>query len=305
MRAMSAMRSMPAAVSTAVGPAWRGPDREVEVLAVFPRAIYAIAGDDLLVVATADGIHQPNGAVVRPTSLERPFAGVRAGQHGRVGDHRLTVEALQVTVARWWEPTPRLAPFDPSVLADRAAIAAVRVRSVAGELPAMLRRPLTAVVAGLAAADPDIAFDAAIRLVGAGPGLTPAGDDLMAGVVSGTLLLASGRSGSGRSGSGRVSTAAAALGARIAAAAPGRTTTISAALLQHAARAEVAVPAARFLHALTGRVDIVTATDGLLAVGSTSGRDLAVGMLAAVTLVLDDASTVGDDRSIVHLTEAC
>ena len=313
MRAMRALTPLPAAVSTAMAPLWRGPDREVVVLAVFPRAVYATVGDDLLAIVTADGIGQPNAAVVRPNSVQRPFAGVRAGHRGRVGGHRLTVGELQVTVARWWEPRPRLAPFDPAALTDGAAIAAARVRSIAGETPTVLRRPLADVVAGLGAADPDVAFQAALRLLGCGPGLTPAGDDVLAGVVSGTLLLAPGGSGSGGSGSGGVGTAAAALGARIAAAAPGCTTTISAALLHHAARAEVALPAARFIHALTGRGEVSAATDELLAVGSTSGRDLAVGVLAAASLVVDDTSTVVDDTSTVRedgattvpLREAC
>jgi hypothetical protein len=72
----------------------------------------------------------------------------------------------------------------------------------------------------------------------------------------------------------------------VADAAPAATTALSASLLRHAAASEVAAPAAAVLAALTGSGAVVPALDRLLDVGSTSGRDLALGLLAAADLVL-------------------
>lgn len=94
-------------------------------------------------------------------------------------------------------------------------------------------------------------------LAGRGPGLTPAGDDVLAGYVAG-LVLFHGRSAEAQQ-----------LAARVAP----RTTALSATLLGHAARGELPEPA----HALLERGDVVP----LLAWGRSSGRCLALGLALA------------------------
>jgi hypothetical protein len=47
----------------------------------------------------------------------------------------------------------------------------------------------------------------------------------------------------------------------------------------------VAAPAAAVLHALTGRRQLGPALDELLAIGATSGRDLALGLVTGADLV--------------------
>jgi hypothetical protein len=105
-----------------------------------------------------------------------------------------------------------------------------------------------------------------LRLLGRGPGLTPLGDDMLAGVL--VTLGALGAPAFGR------------LGAAVRALAPGRTTLVSAALLRHAVRGEC-VPELAAL--LTGDPGGAAGT-ALLRVGATSGTGLAAGVLAAARL---------------------
>jgi hypothetical protein len=99
-----------------------------------------------------------------------------------------------------------------------------------------------------------------LRLLGRGPGLTPLGDDLLAGLLV-TLSAC---------GSAAFEPAAAAVRAH----APARTTFVSAALLHHAARGECVPELAAFLDG--GPVE------ALLRVGDTSGAGLAHGVLAGL-----------------------
>jgi hypothetical protein len=102
-------------------------------------------------------------------------------------------------------------------------------------------------------------------LAGWGPGLTPAGDDLIAGYVAGLVLL-----------HGRRSRAA-----WIAELAAARTTALSATLLRHAARGEVPEPVHTLLATGSPR--------DLLAFGHSSGRWWLRGMVSAGLLVDEPA----------------
>jgi hypothetical protein len=94
-------------------------------------------------------------------------------------------------------------------------------------------------------------------LAGRGPGLTPAGDDTLAGYLAG-LVLFHGRSAEAHE-----------LATRVAS----RTTALSATLIRHAARGELPEPA----HALLERGDV----GPLLRWGRSSGRCLALGLAIA------------------------
>ena len=94
-------------------------------------------------------------------------------------------------------------------------------------------------------------------LVGAGPGLTPAGDDVLAGYVAGLVFFR--RQG--------------ARARRIADVAARRTTALSASLLRHASRGELPEPA----HAFLEEGD----SGPLCAFGHTSGRSLMYGLALA------------------------
>ena len=95
-----------------------------------------------------------------------------------------------------------------------------------------------------------------LRLAGRGDGLTPAGDDLLAGYAA-ALVLFGGRRGEAEA---------------IAEVAAPRTTALSATLLRHAARGELPEPA----HALLERGD----PEPLLRFGHSSGRCILKGLAA-------------------------
>jgi hypothetical protein len=99
-----------------------------------------------------------------------------------------------------------------------------------------------------------------LRLLGRGPGLTPLGDDVLAGLL--VTLVALGAPASHR------------LAATVGAHAPARTTFVSAALLHHAARGECVPELAAVLDG--GGVD------ALLRVGHASGAGLLRGVHAAL-----------------------
>jgi hypothetical protein len=110
------------------------------------------------------------------------------------------------------------------------------------------------------------------RLLGRGPGLTPSGDDVLAGYLVGAAAYG---------------LPADELRALVHSQAHRRTTTLSAALLRHAALGEAIPQVAGLLDALGGGRGLDRALAELLAVGHTSGAALAGGVLAAA----DAAST--------------
>jgi hypothetical protein len=280
--------ALPGVASSAVAPLLRGPRRPVRVLAVFRAAVYLAHDDGVLALVTSDGIAHPNGVVVTAATASVPFAGLGPHQRGTVGEGRVDLPGLTVPIGRWWDPRPRLAPVAAAPL--RAAVETARRRleraAITADPPrdARLAAIAAAVADALVERDVDAAVATARHLLGRGPGLTPAGDDVLAGLLAATVALAPAVDGGPRDG---LVAATLATGATIADLARDATTAVSAALLHHAVRGEVATPAAEVLHALTGRRDLTAALTSLLAVGSSSGGDLAVGMLAGADLVLD------------------
>jgi hypothetical protein len=120
------------------------------------------------------------------------------------------------------------------------------------------------VVASLSEVVPPEAPD--VAALGYGPGLTPYADDVLAGALVTLAALDAPRFH--------------ALARETRILAPTRTTFVSAALLHHATRGEC-IPELADL--LTGPGPVAPAVDRLLAVGGTSGKGLAQGVLAALT----------------------
>jgi hypothetical protein len=112
-------------------------------------------------------------------------------------------------------------------------------------------------------------FTAAADLLGRGPGLTPSGDDVVAGFLLGARAFGHAAPGG-----------AAAVGELAA----GATTALSAQLLRHAVLGECVAQAAAVAAVLIGRRAPDDAVDQLLAVGHTSGAALAAGLLCAAAL---------------------
>jgi hypothetical protein len=282
---------LPAVASSGLADLLRGERRTVTVLARFDRAIYLGHGRGVLAVEASDGFHLPNGVAVTSESARRPLAAVGSASRGLVGGGEVQVGDLVVRVVRWRRARPVLRRVPPGRLRRRRDAAADLAAGLAEPLPAALDGMLGRLVAALrAGADEEAYAIARERMLGFGPGLTPSGDDVLAGLIAGTQLLAEAVVGSdelvvGSEELTRLGARAAELGRRVALAAPDATTAISAALLGHAVDGEVARPAASVLAALVGSGDLEPAVARLLVVGSSSGRDLCAGLLAAADLV--------------------
>lgn len=287
--AATAATAVPAAASSAVAAVLTGVSRPARVLATFPAAAYLEFDDGVLAIVAADGVHHPNAVVLGSAAAARPFAGLHADQRGTVGDGGARIGDLDVTVARWFDPVPRLRATPAEALGDHLAAATSYVASHTGAGPHPMAGPAVAVADRLRHGDPEATADvAARRLVGAGPGLTPAGDDVLAGLLAAVVTLAPATLDA--LAAKALTDTARQAGALVVARARQATTAVSAELLRHAIRGEVAAPAAAVLHALTGRRPVAHALDALLAVGATSGRDLTYGLLTGAALVLATAS---------------
>jgi hypothetical protein len=283
--------------SAGIGDIVTGPPRELDVLAAFPRAVYLRHRDGLIAVVTRDGVHLPNALVLREVAAASPLRGCHVHQRGVVGNGRLELGHLELSVARWWRPRPALADVDAGSLARTLADAQRHLARIADPLPDHLAAPFGRFVAALGAGRAPAALAAGRQLVGRGPGLTPAGDDLVAGLVAAALLLAPAVSGAGPA---ALAAVAGEVGTSLAASSADATTAVSAALLRHAVVGEVARPVADLLVALTGRGALAPAVDGLVSVGATSGRDLATGVLAGARLVVEAARSAAGVGTIEH-----
>ncbi|MEI4270845.1 DUF2877 domain-containing protein [Klenkia sp. LSe6-5] len=273
--------AVPAAASTGVAELLRGPARPATVLLSVPAAVYLAVptpqGVDVVGVLTADAARLPLGLVLSRPANGRPLVSVPSGAPGTVGGGRVSVGDLSVSAAAWWDPRPRLPGTRPALLPEGVRT----LRTVLyGDgphssftlpgFPGGPSGPLAALRGAVRRADLDAALRTATRLVGLGPGLTPAGDDVLAGCVAGLVLLGH--------------PAAERFGAGVHALAAGRTTELSRALLKHAAAGRVSGEFAAVVRALVGQGDLDAALATLLATGSTSGRAMTLGLCTAIDL---------------------
>lgn len=219
-------------------------------------------------------------AVVTPSAVALPSALLLpghpdprdllpAGTTALVGAGRVAAQGVTLTLSRWWS-----VPALPRGRPDAAAVAVLGRLLTASSPPEpssdILRARAAAgpAATALAAGDAVAAARALVGVLGLGPGSTPAGDDVAAGV----LLAAR-----------AVGTPAAVLdpvATHVSAAAVTATGVVSAALLADAARGRCAAAVSGAVAALLGRRPAAPALSRLLALGHTSGTDLATGLLA-------------------------
>ncbi len=248
----------PAWASTAVGDLVCGRSQDAVVLAATRAASYLSVpepGSSTPVIAllTEEAVRLPIGVSVAAGKLPE------AGSTVRIGDGSIVAGDHVWRPARWWDPRPRLA-------ADDLFRHGSELLEVLGEQPdSSFGLPLAdalGVAVALAAGD----FGAALEVIGLGPGLTPAGDDVVAGALA---VLALG---------GRLNERARdAIDARACT----HTTALSGALLAAAGKGQVIPQAAAVLTVLaTGGplVRLKSAAAELFSVGATSGHDLCAGM---------------------------
>jgi hypothetical protein len=235
------VKARPLFASVLVQPVLAGPRRRGTVVAAGPAATYLAVDDDLVALVARGGVRLPCAAVL-VGSGRPPVGDALAVGEGRVWDRDRPV----ATVQRWFDPRVRLSAVEPEAVARLDA--AVHARPAPD--PAVPPAAVTAL-----ADDPVAAVD---DLVGRGGGLTPAGDDLLAGCLAALRA--------------HRAPAADALGRAVRRRARDRTSRLSAALLAAADQAAVVPEAAAALRGRPG------AARRLLALGDTSGWYLAAGL---------------------------
>ncbi|MCP5032288.1 MAG: DUF2877 domain-containing protein [Actinomycetia bacterium] len=200
-------------------------------------ALRAADGDTLVVVETVAGPRFPNGVI-----LDSPTADAVPGgtNHGGLMCGPTTPRdlgwSLPLSARRWWDPTCPVGSLDPSLV--------------------------RAFVAGL---DPLTLPNEPAASIGWGPGLTPAGDDVVVGMLIG--FHAAGAPREARQ------LADACAGAE--------TTPFSRSLLDHATVGETVRPVLDLVRALGRHGELGAAVEGLRQFGATSGAHILDGLRQA------------------------
>ncbi|MFF4618145.1 DUF2877 domain-containing protein [Nonomuraea jabiensis] len=262
------------AASTAVRPVLESPRRPARVLAAFPAGVYLEVRTDLepsvIAVITGAATRLPNSVL-----LAGPLPNVTVGDEASVGDRSIELGPLSLGVRRWWDPAPPLGRIDRARLEQAAA------RLGDPPQPGLAGNGAVELLAGSCAKGWLLgAVTAAEQLMGLGPGLTPSGDDVLAG------LLVTLRHLGAAAGADRAVWLADWLAATVTFDARTRTTPISATLLHCAARGESSPEVSAVLRGITGGRALEPALRRLHGLGHTSGSDLAQGVAIGVTAVL-------------------
>lgn len=265
---------IPAVAGTPLRASLTGPSADWTVAAVHRAAAYLRSADGtVLALCTPEATRLP--CTVGVAAMEGVPLRLCVGEAAVVGEHRVEVPGALVRVTRWFDPVPTLA--EPTAAAVERAGEALRAAAAAvsrGPASPALRAGCDELHRSLSDGDGVAAVAAAGGLLGLGPGSTPSGDDVLAGALV-TLRLLARRHDGARLAWER---AGAALARWVVARAPSRTTIVSAALLRHAARGEPSAEVADVLRGVCGRGSLDGAVGRLLAVGHTSGADLAAGI---------------------------
>jgi Protein of unknown function (DUF2877) len=259
----------PARVRDLIG----GPVGPVAVLGRFATALYLRLTDaEVIALLSLDAVRLPIGLILPTSSHEFPLTYLSGPA---------VVGSGAVQIGNWSCRVSRLVSLRVSttLTPDRHACEHLRhrlARCQSGVPELRLPDALDD------AHSPEMAADLVRRLLGVGPGLTPAGDDVLAGLLIGL-----------RSFGQRAEPLRLAVLAGLAAG----TTDLSAALLRCATRGESIPQVKKLLRAMSGtawqgRLD--HAIDDLVRVGHTSGTSLATGVLAAATIAIGGLSDTSE-----------
>lgn len=264
-----------AAASTAMAALLAGPSQSAELLAASPVATYLDTAPGVIALVVPAAARLPNAVLLNPADYAVVSPHVGAAEPMTVGDGSVRIGAVEITVARWWDPVPRLRLVDPAALRD----ALTRLRTLLPPWPEGDALIADQLVAGRAVLVDTLAgraapAEAAAALVGLGPGLTPAGDDVLAGAVAALAVFGPAVDNRRAGAPSRLAALAAAAAERAQV-----TTRLAADLTRHAAAGALAEPAAAVCRALADDGPLEPAVERLLAIGHTSGRDLAEGLL--------------------------
>jgi Protein of unknown function (DUF2877) len=245
-----------AAASTVLAPLLEGPARAARVVGTLGTAMHIVADDErvpLVCLCTPEAIRLPPSLVLPgplPAHLGRAL----------VGNGGVMVGETWIGVGRWWRPLrPELEPGPETTRRTQLAFRFLQ------PLEPMVATAVPALAGWLAGRTMPGAVSA---LVGRGSGLTPAGDDLLCGVLVTLRAMRDPRADR--------------LARAIGQVAATQTTHVSAALLVHASRGECVPELAGLIAALDGRGDVRASMQRLAVIGHSSGTSLAHGVLLAV-----------------------
>lgn len=295
------------------------------LLAVLRNAIY-LESDDGRIICIVDG--EIDGPLTLRVADLTPLRSVLASRPG--GTFKATREALYIpgAVPLLWADTPRWLPQLPQEVGPaserlRAAQTLARLIEDVGRLegcapfiaqligawramPLQQKVPSDALSSrivrclheardAIQRADYEESAHALVALIGLGPGLTPSGDDLVAGVIASLVWQARLGCVPGELASGIVEA--------IRAVAPTRTNRISTRLLWYACEGILYRPAMELgVALLSGNVDAIASPAAILfSIGNTTGIDLAAGLVigALMGIESDTIAYTGKGRFII------
>lgn len=298
------------------------------VHSVFPKALNIAVTDTLFVLLSVEAPRMPNSARLPAYAMERLYGELSPGTEVCIGDGRLSIPALDLSIhlprRAAWEPVPviaarswcratvaRHARLLARHLAERARqdglaplVKPLLLHQVAQETPlAKIALPLLRLLMHASRQQDMAGVEAAAHgLAGLGPGLTPSGDDALGGFV-GVLAVLSLQLSDDAVPRNR-------LASLIANTARPRTTLLSATLLAHAARGELAEHVGELLTALTLPPEhseaVLRAADRVLAYGACSGGDTLLGLLLGLQAsgIAYPVDCIGEDYGHTGATQA-
>jgi hypothetical protein len=248
------------------------PGTPVVVLGAVPAACFlqlpgtAAESGGVVAILSAEASLLPFGVRTAIPAATSPWRRLRPGAEGVIGGRGIRLPGVQLSIGRWWRPATVARTRGRRAVAERDLRRGTAVLDAA--LCAHPQAPALPAYGEAAGCDPG-------SLVGRGPGLTPYGDDVLAGRLLGVVAWG-----------GEPDRTA--LAGAVLAAARGRTTAVSLACLGEAAQGRCVPEAARLVDAMSGPapMTVAGASAALLRVGHTSGHGLAVGLRDGATAAL-------------------
>ena len=253
------------------------------VHSVFDHAVNVQDGTDLITLTTGGSDDSPRTLVVTANSFAQ--LSLTRATRVTVRGSSLSVGGLVVDFgqARRWQPVLPEWAAHPGLVRDLERLVYAEGTGDSMRTDGVLRWTTRAFEGALAVEDLDSAAGLGTRLIGLGGGLTPAGDDYLVGMCTALALPGEGWQPHRR------------LLARIIADNVHRTNDISSATLLQAARGRVRQTIIDVVRSLaTGEAATLPGrVRRLLAIGHTSGSDIAAGLLGGVRLRMEEAAPDG------------
>ena len=179
----TALRPSPMAISAVGSLGIRsivaGPESEGRVLGASSHSAWVATSEGVIVVTAGGGPRLPNGIeIISPVSTTAVGELLPPGSSVTLGEGALEAR-VPIAVSRWWDPSPKVGTAAATEVAERIEGLPDAIDAVSGSGLA------SAVDSGRA----DAVVAAADRILGRGSGLTPEGDDYLAGVLASVRIV--------------------------------------------------------------------------------------------------------------------